>query len=459
MFLSKVLPGRKLAPVPLAVIVLVVAALLGGGSRADIVSLIILRPLAVVACMIALWRLDSAASKEHRWFFAFVGAAFVLAVIHLAPLPPALWQMLPGHQVVAAADAFLQPAPLWRPLTLAPEAGRNALFSLFVPLAAGLSLLLLDASGRRSLLVPMLLIALLGVIMSLAQIVAPGVRQLWPFHFTNPGFPVGLFANRNHNAIYLAAVLPFVAVWLRRSPDDHFRHLRMAGAFCAAALITMVIAATASRTGLVLGLFALGGSAGVLLSNSAATRGLRGKPLFKVGAVVAALAVVALSFLVLRATESAERLRGTSIEELRVGVWQTVLDAVPDYLPLGSGLGSFVETYKIHERIEFMQNNYVNHAHNDFLEVLLTLGIPGAVLVALGLLMIAKWSLAVWRRRTSHPGLALGRAASIALLVLIGGSIVDYPLRTPFLGAFLVLGCFWLADAARYGAREAPKIP
>ena len=48
-------------------------------------------------------------------------------------------------------------------------------------------------------------------------VAASGIRplgiRLWFYRITNNGFPVGLFANRNHAAVFLAALLPLATAW------------------------------------------------------------------------------------------------------------------------------------------------------------------------------------------------------------------------------------------------------
>lgn len=64
---------------------LVLVFLTGGGSRADIQSLLVLRPAAVLACGIGFCTLSSQHVASYRLLFILAAAAFILVVIHLAP--------------------------------------------------------------------------------------------------------------------------------------------------------------------------------------------------------------------------------------------------------------------------------------------------------------------------------------------------------------------------------------
>ena len=76
---------------------LVLVFLMGGSSRYDMQSLIVLRPLGVLACGIAL--LTLAADHLRRYLFLSIIAGLVLTLVglHLVPLPPEIWQSLPGR--------------------------------------------------------------------------------------------------------------------------------------------------------------------------------------------------------------------------------------------------------------------------------------------------------------------------------------------------------------------------
>lgn len=108
-------------------------------------------------------------------------------------------------------------------------------------------------------------------------------------------------------------------------------------------------------------------------------------------------------------------------------IWQSTAQAINDHLPLGSGLGTFAEVYPRYEDPAEVANFYINHAHNDYLELLLELGV---LVVPLFLIFLAWWMRSVvriWLSEGSNPFALAGTIASGLILV---HSIVDYPLRT-----------------------------
>lgn len=95
-----------------------------------------------------------------------------------------------------------------------------------------------------------------------------------------------------------------------------------------------------------------------------------------------------------------------------------------------------------------MDEIFVVHAHNDYLEVALELGLAGIVLT---LLFLAWWAAAVWRTwRTAEPG-PFARAAAIASAGVLIHSLVDFPLRTAAIAA-----CFGMCIALLADSRAAP---
>src|SRR3546814_14825252 len=69
----------------------------------------------------------------------------------------------------------------------------------------------------------------------------------------------------------------------------------------------------------------------------------------------------------------------------------TVLSMIAAYFPAGAGFGGFDPIFRLHEPFRLLKPTYFNHAHNDFLEVVLDGGLPAALLllVAIGWYAIA----------------------------------------------------------------------
>lgn len=441
---------------------LVITASLGGGSRPDILSLVILRPIAVLACVLAAWRVTTADVRRYCFAFAMCIAIIGLTFIHLVPLPPALWQSLPGRSLVVTVDAEIGLQGVWRPLTLAPPETLNALFSLIVPSAVLLLSAPLDRVLLERLLLVVIAIGLVSGLLGLLQLVGSPTGPLFFYAHTNYGAATGLFANRNHQAIFLATLFPMLATLVTlRSRGEHAMRDGYA-ALAAGLFLIPLLLITGSRAGMLLGALGLG-SAPFLLRFQPSRRSSTGVSFWyrisspRALAIVGVLLAVGLTILTVgmsRAVSVSRFMEVGANEELRFKVWPVIASSIPTYLPLGSGIGSFAAVFQIMEPDRILRPTYLNHAHNEVLEVLLTAGIPGAVLLVTALI---GWAVAVRRAFTiplAQDGVLFARLGLVVTALLALGSIGDYPLRTPFLAALLVVAALWSGSVGRRSAKQ-----
>ena len=110
----------------LAAAYLAAVFLLGGGARDDIQSLVLLRPIAALVGGVALLGLTRPAIARHRALFFFYIAATVWIALQLIPMPPGLWQALPGRALIQQIDVATGMADAWRPFSIDPRATANA---------------------------------------------------------------------------------------------------------------------------------------------------------------------------------------------------------------------------------------------------------------------------------------------------------------------------------------------
>jgi len=424
-------------------VLLVLAFLTGGSYRANAPLLFLLRPVAILALAYGLIALP-----RDRWQAFYVplgmgGLVTALTAIHLIPLPPAIWQALPGHGPVAALDKLAEIAPVWRPLSLVPSTTLNALFALSVPLAALVLAAGLDRQDHVRLLRLVLVMAGVSAILGLMQ--ATGMRfNLYAPNGDERGIEAtGLFANKNHQAVLLAATLPMLAVLARIERDARPRG-KLIGilAACAALFILLLLIVTGSRAGLIIGLLSLVVTLFYGLAQIAPLARIEARRAFiiKVAIAIGAAGIVTVAAILTSRGLAFARMTSATAD-LRPRLWESILPIVPQYLPWGSGIGSYVEVYRAHEPIALLRDTYSNHAHNEYLEVALTAGIPGLLLIVGAGVMFAY---AAWRNRQGSDVPALfARLGSAIVLFLAAASLTDYPLRTPLMGVVFAIGVIW----------------
>ena len=127
-------------------------------------------------------------------------------------------------------------------------------------------------------------------------------------------------------------------------------------------------------------------------------------------------------------TRVVERLIGTDIvDEQRLAVFGDTIAAISDHALTGSGLGTFEDVFPLY-RGEAAANDVIwDKAHNDYLEILLGLGIPGGLAIIAGVLILVIRSVSgsFQRRRNSHLPMAGALAGTLAGL----HALVDFSLQ------------------------------
>jgi O-antigen ligase len=124
-------------------------------------------------------------------------------------------------------------------------------------------------------------------------------------------------------------------------------------------------------------------------------------------------------------------------------------------MPFGSGLGSFRNVYRLYERPEQVTSEYVVHAHNDYAELVLELGLAGIVLM---ILFLAWWTMGVWRAWRSVEVGPFARAAAIASAAVLIHSVADFPLRTAAISACFAMCLALLADSRAAPPKEETQL-
>lgn len=428
------------------IVLLAACCFLGGASRQDVSSLLLLQPFAVI-CAGIFWFTSGAM----RW--RSVGPALLLlaalaAVMaaQLIPLPPELWTALPGHgqfESSAAAAGLEQP---WRPISLTPDRTLGSLVSLSVPIAVLLGLASLSVEQTRRLLPYLIGATAISALLGLAQIAGGSQRVMYLFDISNFGSPVGLFSNRNHQALFLVIVWPMLALWASLPGKDGLMGAKRWIALAIAIFMMPLILATGSRAGLGFGIVAIVIAVFVWRQGRAAILGgMFGRLLLPLG-LVSGLAVVFLTIFLSR-DETIKRVFGFSFsDEVRFQVFPLLVGIVEDFFPVGSGFGSFDPLFRSYEPFEALQPLYLNHAHNDLLELAIEGGLPALLIAGSLIFLILRRLMSLRSAGSSRVSQAFAWVGATLLGILLLSSLVDYPLRTPLLAAMACIGWAWLSD-------------
>ena len=177
--------------------------IMGGSARSDVQSLALLRPLAIVVLEFGFWKLTIEDLRNNREISIISGLLLLVSFIYLIPLP-AGFHSGSVHDVAANIRDLAAGGGKMQPLALSGFAAINANFALLVPLAAMVLLIQLDRKQRYSLLPFCIALGMVSALLGLLPSIGGPNGSLYFYRVTNNGSAVGIFANRNHQAVYLA---------------------------------------------------------------------------------------------------------------------------------------------------------------------------------------------------------------------------------------------------------------
>jgi O-antigen ligase len=347
-----------------------------------------------------------------------------LGAAQLVPLPPTLLGWLsPGSLDFWCRGPviyYLRPAPI----TVNPSLTQWAVADL-------LAVVLLYGAAFRELGAPPwprrlgVALSISGVLLSVEALVqaavwGPRIWGVWtpPFEWA----VYGPYVNRNHYAGYMAMIIPVVLAFTAEAWGRAARAFARRGwrslfdppasdvVRRIALVLLMVVAVMGSQS--------RGGLAACVIGVvvvAAAVRELR------FAAVAVTMAATAISsWLVLNGS-----FRGmeSGFEASRMVLWRDVFRMTRHFALVGSGLGSFPTAYQPFKTVWLTSG--VFSAHNEYLQVLVEVGLAGAVLAAMALVRV------LWlaRRGAAEAVLTAGFFAGLVATSL--HSVVDYDLHVP----------------------------
>lgn len=420
--------------------------LLGGASAAGFSANLLLQIASLPLIGWGLWtvRYDPPAGPARALLLLLTGLV-ALCLLQLVPLPPSVWTALHGREPVARGFALLGLPLPWLPLSLAPDRSMASLLWLLPAFATLLAIVALGAFRARWIAWTLVAVTGLAVALGALQLVGGGA---YLYAITNHGAAVGFFANANHHATLLLAAIPFIA-GLQAHASRRARSHRDASAVAVLTGAAFLVVAVGLLTNL--SLAGIGLCVPVALASFLFIR--RGQVAIRpwLLGMAAALSLAAVAVIVWgpfgnnligEQRENPDLSRQTSFAR--------TLDAAGEYLPFGSGVGTFLSIYRTQEPPESVTRTYMNHAHSDWLELLLETGLPGLLLAGLFLLWWSRRVLDIWRADEIDY---FGRAAAIASATMMVHSIVDYPLRTAALSALFAACLGLMAGVRPYIAR------
>lgn len=419
----------------LCILLIVLAFLFGGSRQGDAwTRSVIYLPAAVLLATWA-WVRSPKPFGTSDWLAAAILAGLLLtALMQLTPLFGQVWALAPGRAQLDEMLAQSGLGPRHGPLSLDPDATVGALLWCVPAISLFLVVQQVDLRTRAILVAVALLMCIASLVLGGLQMLQGPGSPFEIYSTGHAGLPHGLFANRNHQGVALACALPLTAalavVW-RRLVNQSLGFVTLV--FLAVATLLLVgILATQSRAALALGVLGLGQS--LLLFSGVFERGLQRSHVVALCGLLLLLSIAAY----FGSGPVLNRFGALQEGDARYQIWDVTLKAAEAYFPVGSGLGTFRGIYTLYEPSSMVAPYFINNAHNDYLELLLEMGLPFLVLLALFFAWLIVRITALLRQQKSVD-VTFGGAGLVVISLLMLHSIVDYPLRTQALSCLFGL--------------------
>jgi O-Antigen ligase len=323
-----------------------------------------------------------------------ISATLITMGLQLVPLPPQVWTGLPGRQPIMELDGMLPQSQNWMPLSLTSATTLQDILALLPGIAAFVAAFAAPLHRHKDFAV------LIGAFSMLNIFAVQGSG--------------GLFANQNFSAAAIYCGLGFGIYLAQDFFKMPLKFWVVIGIVAVASLAS--IGATGSRFSLLLGILL------VVFS----TFGLR-SPYAGIWKKMALAAIVIFIAFFVFESRAAQRLDGLNIAlNFRADVFSNSLAAAIWFFPAGSGFGSFVPVYQMFETPDTLQAAFINHAHNDWIELIIEGGLPMVLILGCGLWWFATTSARIFKN-TAAPDYS--HAAIFTSGALMVHSLVDYPLR------------------------------
>ena len=350
-------------------------------------------------------------------------AVMALPLLQLIPLPPEIWRGLPGRAAETAIVDLAGGGRMARPLALNPNTNLQLFASLTALTAFALTVARLDEKNILRLLRIVLGLAFIQFFIGAVQFTTAGAF-LDLFGNSHKGWLLGTFANRNHAALFFASCIIFTAALFEdRQSSARPRSAKLQRAILITIMLlwALAIIGTGSRSGIVLAFIA------IAIGTYIAMWGMR-LPVWTwvAGAtsIVVGIAVVMTSSRIQRLIERYDNVG----DDQRWSIWTNSVKIIIDYMPWGTGFGSFKAVYNKIEPFNELLPTYANNAHNDYLELLIETGFSGTItFVALFVMIIL---LVVRGVRLGVPQVSRHCVVGGGVIFLFAcHSVFDYPSR------------------------------
>lgn len=399
-----------------------IAILVGGGGRGSNISSLIVQLSALTVAWFARESLLESWKALNWTIRILLVVTLLVPVIHLVPLPPAIWQTLPGRDILVQSYEAIGKEGSWAPISLTPGITALALTGLFAPAVLFLLAARLGMNGQRAVLLAIGVCGLVNLAFGSVQLLSENeVGNLYGSRV--PDYLYGTFIGHNASGMFFVIATSAMVEWLfTRRPRGATLVLAL-GAIALFVIATLLTQSRAAVAMLVIPVL-LAAYHFLLARNQDRKAGAGMSRFMAIGMVAFALGVGTII-----AVQGGGRLSQT-IERFeddrsnRPQLWDDAYVAAERYWPVGSGVGTFDEVFQLDESLETLLPLKAGRAHSEYLEIAVDSGLLGITVLFIWLVYLA-----VKLVRGPDPiGVSRIFVGGI-FLAFAAHSMLDFPLR------------------------------
>lgn len=380
-------------------LVLIACLLLGGGTARSLAIDTALQIFVIICSTYAIVRIKESRSLSKEGVALFC-AVVILGVFQLLPVPISFLTAFRPEIFVPYVPGLNLPSMIATVSLYASRTLQSIIFVL-VPIYYFVALSKLSQSDLIGL-IPFYMIGiicnLVAAIIQYSMNTGAQLNDLLGYQVM-----VGMFANVNHFSTIMFSSIPLVIYLIIFMG-------RRALAILTLLLTLIVLLAAGSRAGILIGLAITAASFTMLIWRN------RINSLIIIPLMLGAM-------LYLYGTIAHVGAQDIDLEYGRRYFANTTLEGISDNWVLGIGFGAFDIIFPHYVTRDAINPYFVNHAHNDFLEIVFEGGV-------IALLFLSSYILIFVRQAYRTINQPLQLVAMLSTLTILVHSTVDYPLRT-----------------------------
>lgn len=409
--------------------VMISAYLFGGSSTEGLNFRVGINLVCAVCGLLIVSMTPSHVVKRIPWLVTLSMLLILLVlIVQLVPLP-AEWlnKFQPAADTVSRELEFNSMSREYRPLSLTPY---NTIITIAETMPVFLTAVACALMSRKHiiyLLGVIVVLTTISIVWGYCQVIVPSAFDTYIWKVSSFGTPRGAYANINHQANSIVITFPLLVLFvlsLRKYLDVPLAVTKSIFYVCSFIFVVGVVGA--------------GSVAGYILAAIIFPASLmyftRSMPSNRAQSMISGLllaGIILVSGLMVFSSPQLQNLAVTSFQYTplsRQGIFEHAYGIAIENFVVGTGAGSFSSVYALYEPREFASSRFINHAHNEYLELIIEYGLF-VVLIFTGILLS-------WFQNVLRMG-SLTFVSTKLLMLSISGvllhSLIDYPLRSQFI--------------------------